>query len=156
MLITVTGRVLNLPMVQSTRWNDLHLEIMAAIEITIRPLRENDLPDADRIFRLAFGAFIGLPDPLTFAGDADLVRTRWLADPFSALGAESTSGLSFMVWRCSDQKIKGITGLMFTFLTIGVNVALLIVSIIFSTPICKQALSLRNDYIFEVESFMSQ
>jgi hypothetical protein len=59
-------------------------------------------------------------------------------------------------WDKGDQKIKGITGLMFTFLTIGVNVALLIVSIIFSTPICKQALSLRNDFIFEVESFMSQ
>ena len=66
---------------------------MAAIEITIRPLRERDLLDADRIFRLAFGAFIGLPDPMAFAGDAEYVRTRWLADPASALGAESAGAL---------------------------------------------------------------
>jgi len=66
---------------------------MTEIEITIRPLIENDLPEADRIFRLAFGTFIGLPDPMTFAGDADYVRTRWLADPASALGAESAGAL---------------------------------------------------------------
>jgi GNAT superfamily N-acetyltransferase len=66
---------------------------MTAIEIKIRPLIENDLLDADRIFRLAFGTFIGLPDPMTFAGDADFVRTRWLADPYSALGAESAGEL---------------------------------------------------------------
>jgi GNAT superfamily N-acetyltransferase len=66
---------------------------MAAIEITIRQLIENDLPDADRIYRLAFGAFIGLSDPMTFAGDTEYVRTRWLADPMSALGAESAGAL---------------------------------------------------------------
>ena len=50
-------------------------------EVTIRPLREEDLPVADRIMRLAFGTFLGLPDPLKFMGDADYVRTRWRADP---------------------------------------------------------------------------
>ena len=73
--------------------NDLGLKTMTPIEITIRPLRENDLPDADRIFRLAFGTFIGLPEPITFGGDADYVRTRWLADPTSALGAEAAGEL---------------------------------------------------------------
>lgn len=66
---------------------------MTEMEITIRQLTENDLGDADRIFRLAFGTFIGLPDPMEFAGDADYVRTRWLADPASALGAESAGAL---------------------------------------------------------------
>jgi len=66
---------------------------MTAIEVAIRPLREDDLTDADRIFRLAFGAFIGLPDPMTFGGDVDYVRTRWLADPAAALGAESAGEL---------------------------------------------------------------
>jgi GNAT superfamily N-acetyltransferase len=66
---------------------------MTSTEITIRSLRENDLPDADRTYRLAFGAFIGLPDPMTFAGDTDYVRTRWLADPASALAAESAGEL---------------------------------------------------------------
>jgi GNAT superfamily N-acetyltransferase len=66
---------------------------MIAMEITIRQLRENDLPDADRIFRLAFGTFIGLPDPMTFAGDAAHVRTRWLVDPAATLGAEYANEL---------------------------------------------------------------
>lgn len=57
-------------------------------EVTIRLLREEDLPDADRIMRLAFGTFLGLPDPLKFMGDADYVRTRWLADPSAGFGAE--------------------------------------------------------------------
>ncbi len=57
-------------------------------EVTIRLLREEDLPVADRIMRLAFGTFLGLPDPLKFMGDADYVRTRWLADPSAVFGAE--------------------------------------------------------------------
>ncbi len=57
-------------------------------EVTIRVLREEDLPVADRIMRLAFGTFLGLPDPLKFMGDADYVRTRWLADPSAVFGAE--------------------------------------------------------------------
>jgi GNAT superfamily N-acetyltransferase len=56
--------------------------------LTIRPLREADLPAADRIMRLAFGTFLGLPDPSKFMGDADYVRTRWLADPYAAFAAE--------------------------------------------------------------------
>ena len=40
------------------------------MEIDVRPLRETDLEQADRIFRLAFGTFIGLPDPSTFGGDS--------------------------------------------------------------------------------------
>jgi GNAT superfamily N-acetyltransferase len=58
------------------------------VEVTIRLLREKDLPVADRIMRLAFGTFLGMPEPLKFMGDADYVKTRWLADPFGALGAE--------------------------------------------------------------------
>jgi GNAT superfamily N-acetyltransferase len=57
-------------------------------DIAIRLLEESDLPAADRIFRLAFGTFLGLPDPMTFFGDADYIRTRWLADPTAAFGAE--------------------------------------------------------------------
>ena len=43
--------------------------------------------------RLAFGTFLGLPDPLKFMGDADYVRTRWLADPSAAFGAEMAGEL---------------------------------------------------------------
>src|SRR5919201_2971788 len=58
----------------------------------VRPLVEADLSEADRIFRLAFGTFVGAPDPLSWRGDAELVRTRWRADPQSALGAYNEAG----------------------------------------------------------------
>lgn len=56
--------------------------------MTVRRMREDDLQEADRIMRLAFGTFIGLPDPASFAGDADFVYTRYRADPSAALVAE--------------------------------------------------------------------
>lgn len=57
------------------------------MNLEIRPLERGDLTDADRIFRLAFGTFLGLPDPLSFGGDADYVNTRWQAAPAATLGA---------------------------------------------------------------------
>ena len=64
------------------------IEDTAQSDITVRPLQETELAAADRIMRLAFGTFIGLPDPMMFMGDADYVRSRWLADPDSAFAAE--------------------------------------------------------------------
>jgi predicted N-acetyltransferase YhbS len=57
-------------------------------DVSVRPLREGDLSEADRIMRLAFGTFLGLPDPMTFLGDASYVRTRWKAAPAAAFAAE--------------------------------------------------------------------
>jgi GNAT superfamily N-acetyltransferase len=57
-------------------------------QATVRSLQENDLPHADRIFRQAFGTFLGLPDPTQFSATADYVRSRWLADPEAAFAAE--------------------------------------------------------------------
>jgi GNAT superfamily N-acetyltransferase len=62
------------------------------IKIKIRQLAESDLHAADRMFRLAFGTFFGLPDPMTFFGDTDYVKTRFFADPTSTLAAESANG----------------------------------------------------------------
>jgi N-acetylglutamate synthase-like GNAT family acetyltransferase len=56
--------------------------------IEIRLMRQSDIPQADRIMRLAFGTFLGLPDPLSFMGDADYVKTRYIANPSAALVAE--------------------------------------------------------------------
>jgi GNAT superfamily N-acetyltransferase len=56
-------------------------------KIAIRPLAEADIAAADRIFGQAFAKFLGLPDPKTFTGDAEIIRTRWRADPAAALGA---------------------------------------------------------------------
>lgn len=61
--------------------------------ISIQPLREEDLPEADRVCRLAFGTHLGLADPLAFLGDADLVATRWRARPDAAVGAYSDGRL---------------------------------------------------------------
>jgi GNAT superfamily N-acetyltransferase len=55
---------------------------------SIRPLVEADLPEADRVFRLAFGTFVGLANPLAFAGDADWTGTRFRADPEATFAAE--------------------------------------------------------------------
>lgn len=58
-------------------------------DISVRPLRESDLHAADHVMRVAFGTFIGLPEPSAFMGDASYVRTRWLADPHAAFAAEA-------------------------------------------------------------------
>jgi len=68
------------------------------VKLAVRPLVETDLAAADRVFRLAFGTEFGLPEPMAFRGDADLVQTRWRADPAAALGAfrgEELIGSSF-------------------------------------------------------------
>lgn len=57
-------------------------------EVVIRPLREADVPEADRIFRLAFGTFLKLSDPMSFAGDSEYVRGRSGAWPEAAFVAE--------------------------------------------------------------------
>jgi predicted N-acetyltransferase YhbS len=57
-------------------------------DIAIRLMHENDLEEVDRIIRLAFGTFIGLPDPMSFMGDADYAHTRYHTDPPAALVAQ--------------------------------------------------------------------
>jgi GNAT superfamily N-acetyltransferase len=59
-----------------------------SVAVRVRPLIEADLPEADRIVRLAFGTFLGMSDPASFMGDADFARTRWKADPAAVLAAE--------------------------------------------------------------------
>ena len=66
---------------------------MSNAGVSVRPLAEADLGEADRIMRLAFGTFLGHPDPGSFMGDADYVRTRWAADPTCALAAEADGRL---------------------------------------------------------------
>jgi GNAT superfamily N-acetyltransferase len=56
--------------------------------IIVRPLEEKDLTEADRIMRVAFGTFLGLPEPASFMGDASYVNPRWKAAPDSAFAAE--------------------------------------------------------------------
>lgn len=57
------------------------------MEITIRAMQEADLADADRIVRVAFGTYLGVPDPSRTFGDASYAHTRFRADREAALSA---------------------------------------------------------------------
>jgi GNAT superfamily N-acetyltransferase len=62
--------------------------------VRVRPFAEDDLADAERIFRLAFGTFLRLPDPIAFTGDAGFVRARFLTNPESAFAADHDGALA--------------------------------------------------------------
>lgn len=49
------------------------------MEIEIKPLQASDLQEAERIFNVAFGTFLGAKDPATFFGDRNLFGPRWRA-----------------------------------------------------------------------------
>jgi predicted N-acetyltransferase YhbS len=61
---------------------------MPAGAVTVRPLQEGDLDVADHVMRVAFGTFRGVADPSRTFGDAQFVRTRFLAAPDCAWAAE--------------------------------------------------------------------
>ena len=54
----------------------------------IRPLTDRDLPAAQRIVRLAFGTFLGAPDPSTFWADRDYVCGRFGAEHVASYAAD--------------------------------------------------------------------
>jgi GNAT superfamily N-acetyltransferase len=55
----------------------------------IRALTEADLPEAQRIVRVAFGTFLGAPDPEQFWSDLDYVYGRFGAEHTAAFAAEN-------------------------------------------------------------------
>src|SRR5208283_3104140 len=55
--------------------------------IKIGPLKESELAEAGRIVRLAFGTFLGVPNPLEFMGDRDLMTPRWRAKNVKVIAA---------------------------------------------------------------------
>src|SRR6516225_4018717 len=59
----------------------------------IRPLTEADLPEAKRLIRVAFGTFLGAPDPENFWADLDYVRARFGAENTAAFAAEQDGGV---------------------------------------------------------------
>jgi GNAT superfamily N-acetyltransferase len=63
-------------------------------DIVIRPLAETELAEADRIVRLAFATFLGLPpDGPGRPADNDYVGTRWTADRNAVLAADHAGKL---------------------------------------------------------------
>jgi ribosomal protein S18 acetylase RimI-like enzyme len=59
----------------------------SAAPLDIAPLDDKDLPEAARIFRVAFGTFVGAPDPDVFWADRDYVYGRHRAPHVAAFGA---------------------------------------------------------------------
>lgn len=64
---------------------DKHSADKTDIPVSVRQLRESDVPEADRICRSAFNTFTGAPD---LFGDKDYVIHRQRALPDAALAAE--------------------------------------------------------------------
>jgi GNAT superfamily N-acetyltransferase len=58
-----------------------------AIRPEVSKLHKKDVPEAARIVRLAFGTFIGAPDPETFWADRDYVYGRQAAAHVASFGA---------------------------------------------------------------------
>ena len=54
----------------------------------VSALAEEDLPEAGRILRLAFGTFLGAPDPETFWRDRDYIQSRARAAHVASFGAK--------------------------------------------------------------------
>lgn len=61
--------------------------------IQVGPLRQSELPEADRIVRLAFGTFLGLPNPLDFMGDRNFLTPRWKSAHVKVIAARERGRL---------------------------------------------------------------
>ena len=57
-------------------------------DIVIRHMKEEDIQEADRIIRLAFGTFRGYEDPENYRADARYAYPRYNADPSASFVAE--------------------------------------------------------------------
>jgi GNAT superfamily N-acetyltransferase len=55
--------------------------------IKVGLLKESELEEAGRIVRLAFGTFLGLPDPLDFMRDRNLMTPRWRSTHVKVIAA---------------------------------------------------------------------
>ncbi len=57
-------------------------------QLTVGPLGDGDIAEAARIVRLAFGTFIGVPNPEAFWSDRDYAHGRFAAPHAAAFGAK--------------------------------------------------------------------
>lgn len=61
--------------------------------IRIGLLKKNELQEGDRIIRLAFGTFLGVPNPLEFMGDRDFITPRFRSTHVKVLAARESGHL---------------------------------------------------------------
>src|SRR5580704_10590137 len=62
-------------------------------QIRVGLLRKDEVEEAARILRLAFGTFLGVPNPLEFMGDRDLLTPRWRSSHVKVLAARDAGRL---------------------------------------------------------------
>ncbi len=55
--------------------------------IKVGLLKQSELEEAGRIVRLAFGTFLGLPNPLDFMGDRNFIAPRWRSTHVKVIAA---------------------------------------------------------------------
>src|ERR1700757_4301033 len=55
--------------------------------IKVGLLKQSEVEEAGRIVRLAFGTFLGLPNPLDFMSDRDLMVPRWRSTHVKVIAA---------------------------------------------------------------------
>ena len=65
----------------------------ASQSIKVGPLKESELEEAERIVRMAFGTFLGLPNPLDFMGDRLYIAPRWRSPNVKAVAARDKGRL---------------------------------------------------------------
>jgi GNAT superfamily N-acetyltransferase len=61
--------------------------------ITIGPLKQSELGEADRIVRVAFGTFLGVPNPSEFMGDREFMTPRWRSKNVKVIAARESGRL---------------------------------------------------------------
>jgi GNAT superfamily N-acetyltransferase len=61
--------------------------------IRVGLLKKDEVEEAARIVRLAFGTFLGVPNPLEFMGDRDLLTPRWRSSHVKVLAAHDAGRL---------------------------------------------------------------
>ena len=61
--------------------------------IKVGLLKKEEVEEATRILRLAFGTFLGVPNPLEFMGDRDLLTPRWRSSHVKVLAARDAGRL---------------------------------------------------------------
>jgi GNAT superfamily N-acetyltransferase len=60
---------------------------MSTSPIKIGLLKKSELQEADRIVRMAFGTFLGIPNPVEFMGDRTFMTPRWRSTHIKVLAA---------------------------------------------------------------------
>ena len=65
----------------------------ASQPIKIGLLKRSELEEAGRIVRLAFGTFLGVPNPLDFMGDRDFIAPRWRSSHVKVIAARESGRL---------------------------------------------------------------